>query len=95
MEEVHQSFADWVTQVVRVYKGIPGVELEYTVGPISIMCVCSLCGLSLLDEQYFIDYVGMVLEKRSLAGSLPILARTKSGTPIAMDGKCSGESKTN
>ena len=36
VEEVHQSFADWITQVVRVYKGIPGVELEYTVGPIPI-----------------------------------------------------------
>ena len=39
VEEVHQYFTEWITQVVRVYKGIPGVELEYTVGPIPIKCV--------------------------------------------------------
>ena len=42
VEEVHQSFADWITQVVRVYRGLPGVELEYTVGPIPIMCVFTM-----------------------------------------------------
>ena len=93
MEEVHQYFADWITQVVRVYKGIPGVELEYTVGPIPITCVCSLFGLSLLVELYFIGNVGMVSEKKSLADSLPTLAQTKLGILIAMDEKCSGESK--
>ena len=36
VEEVHQSFTDWITQVVRVYKGIPGVEFAYTVGPIPV-----------------------------------------------------------
>ena len=48
VEEVHQYFADWITQVVRVYKGIPGAELEYTVGPIPITYVCMyVCELDL------------------------------------------------
>lgn len=34
--EVHQSFSNWVTQVFRLTRGQPYVELEYTVGPIPI-----------------------------------------------------------
>lgn len=34
VEEVHQTFNDWVSQVVRVYKGQSHIEFEWLVGPI-------------------------------------------------------------
>jgi lysosomal alpha-mannosidase len=34
--EVHQAFAPWISQVVRLYKGQPAIEVEFTVGPIPI-----------------------------------------------------------
>lgn len=36
VDEVHQKFNDWVSQVVRVYKKERFVEFEYLVGPIDI-----------------------------------------------------------
>ena len=36
VQEVYQKFADWAYQVVRLYKGKPYVEAEWTVGPIPI-----------------------------------------------------------
>ena len=36
VQEVHQKFSDWATQVVRVYKGQGGVEIEWTVGPVPV-----------------------------------------------------------
>ncbi|XP_036321214.1 lysosomal alpha-mannosidase isoform X2 [Rhagoletis pomonella] len=36
VEEVHQSFNDWVSQVVRVYREQPYAELEWLVGPIPV-----------------------------------------------------------
>ena len=33
-EEAHIAFADWATVVVRLSKGLPRLEVEYTVGPI-------------------------------------------------------------
>lgn len=34
--EVHQTFSDWATHVVRLTKGSPYVEVEWTAGPIPI-----------------------------------------------------------
>ncbi|XP_078660424.1 lysosomal alpha-mannosidase-like isoform X1 [Branchiostoma floridae x Branchiostoma belcheri] len=34
VQEVHQVFNDWVTQVIRLYAGQRHAELEWTVGPI-------------------------------------------------------------
>ncbi|XP_078576535.1 lysosomal alpha-mannosidase-like [Branchiostoma floridae x Branchiostoma japonicum] len=34
VQEVHQVFSDWVTQVIRLYAGQRHAELEWTVGPI-------------------------------------------------------------
>lgn len=34
VEEAHIAFADWATVVVRLVRGLPRVEVEYTVGPI-------------------------------------------------------------
>lgn len=36
VEEVHQVFNDWVSQVIRVYKGQSHVEFEWLAGPIPI-----------------------------------------------------------
>ncbi|XP_049857125.1 lysosomal alpha-mannosidase-like isoform X1 [Schistocerca gregaria] len=36
VDEVHQVFSDWISQVVRVYKGENHAELEWMVGPIPI-----------------------------------------------------------
>lgn len=36
VQEVHQQFQPWLSQVVRLYKGQPYIELEWTVGPIPI-----------------------------------------------------------
>ncbi|XP_054741908.1 lysosomal alpha-mannosidase isoform X2 [Anastrepha obliqua] len=36
VEEVHQSFNDWISQVVRVYRQQPYAEFEWLVGPIPV-----------------------------------------------------------
>lgn len=36
VDEVHQTFSDWVTQVVRIYKTLRHVEFEWMVGPIEV-----------------------------------------------------------
>lgn len=36
MQEVHQNFSSWCSQVVRLHAGQPYVELEWTVGPIPV-----------------------------------------------------------
>lgn len=36
VDEVHQIFNDWISQVVRVYKTLRHIELEWLVGPINI-----------------------------------------------------------
>lgn len=34
VKEVHQSFNEWISQVVRIYEGVNRVEFEWLVGPI-------------------------------------------------------------
>ncbi|KAH9502489.1 Lysosomal alpha-mannosidase [Bulinus truncatus] len=34
VQEVHQTFSPWVSQVIRLYKGAKYVEFQWTVGPI-------------------------------------------------------------
>ena len=36
MQEIHQVFAPWLTQTVRLYANKPYAEFEYTVGPIKM-----------------------------------------------------------
>lgn len=36
VDEVHQIFSDWVSQVVRIYKTVRHIEFEWLVGPIDI-----------------------------------------------------------
>jgi alpha-mannosidase len=36
VEEVHQSFAPWLSQVIRIYKDSAYAEVQFTVGPIPI-----------------------------------------------------------
>ena len=34
VSEVHAKYGDWVSQITRVKKGSPYVEIEWTVGPV-------------------------------------------------------------
>jgi len=34
VSEVHAQYGDWVSQVTRVKKGSPYVEIEWVVGPV-------------------------------------------------------------
>lgn len=36
VQEVHQNFSAWCSQVVRLYPGQRHLELEWTVGPIPV-----------------------------------------------------------
>lgn len=36
VQEVHQNFSAWCSQVVRLYPGRRHLELEWTVGPIPV-----------------------------------------------------------
>ncbi|XP_049765840.1 lysosomal alpha-mannosidase-like [Schistocerca cancellata] len=36
VEEVHQEFTDWISQVIRVYKDTNHIEFEWLVGPIPV-----------------------------------------------------------
>ena len=45
VQEVHQTFNEWASQVVRLYAGADHVEIEWTVGPIPVAWV-SRVGLS-------------------------------------------------
>ena len=36
VQEVHQQFTDWASQVVRIYKGRQDIEIEWTIGPIPV-----------------------------------------------------------
>lgn len=37
VDEVHQSFNSWITQVIRVYKNENYIEFDWLVGPIEIL----------------------------------------------------------
>lgn len=36
VEEVHQVYNDWVSQVIRAYQGENHLEFEWLVGPIPV-----------------------------------------------------------
>ena len=36
MEEVHQVFNGWITQVVRVYRQLNSIEFDWQIGPIPL-----------------------------------------------------------
>jgi len=36
VQEVHQQFGPWASQVIRLYDGEKHVEMEWTVGPINV-----------------------------------------------------------
>lgn len=37
VDEVHQTFNSWITQVIRVYKNESYIEFDWLVGPIEIL----------------------------------------------------------
>lgn len=37
VDEVHQSFNSWITQIIRVYKNESYIEFDWLVGPIEIL----------------------------------------------------------
>lgn len=36
VDEVHQTYSDWVSQIIRIYKGEGTIEFNWLVGPIPI-----------------------------------------------------------
>ena len=36
VQEVHQQFSDWASQIVRIYKGHADIEIEWTIGSIPV-----------------------------------------------------------
>lgn len=36
VQEVHQYYDSWVTQVIRIYRGQEHVEFDWVVGPIPV-----------------------------------------------------------
>ena len=36
VQEIHQTYNSWVSQVIRLYKGQEHVELDWVVGPIPV-----------------------------------------------------------
>ncbi|XP_035231456.1 lysosomal alpha-mannosidase-like isoform X2 [Stegodyphus dumicola] len=36
VEEIHQYYAPWISQIIRVYKGKKHVEFDYVIGPIPV-----------------------------------------------------------
>lgn len=36
VQEVHQYHNEWIGQVIRLYKGVDHIELDWVVGPIPI-----------------------------------------------------------
>lgn len=36
LEEIHQQFNSWITQVIRIYKNEKYIEFDWIVGPIDI-----------------------------------------------------------
>jgi lysosomal alpha-mannosidase len=36
VQEVHQQFSDWASQIVRIYKGQTDIEIEWTIGSIPV-----------------------------------------------------------
>lgn len=36
MEEIHQQFRPWITQVIRLYRDYEYIEFDWVVGPIPI-----------------------------------------------------------
>lgn len=39
VEEIHQTYNKWLTQVIRVYKQQDFAEFQWVVGPIPVQCV--------------------------------------------------------
>lgn len=35
-DEVHETYSDWVSQIIRVYKDEPFIEFNWLVGPIPL-----------------------------------------------------------
>ena len=70
VEEVHQQFNEWISQVVRVYKNEKFVELEWLVGPIPIddeigKEIVSRFNASLVTNgEFFTDSNGREMIKR-------------------------------
>ena len=70
VQEVRQTFADWATQVIRLYEGADYAEFEYTVGPIPYQDglgkeIISIFKSDLMtDREYYTDANGREMQKR-------------------------------
>ncbi|GAB1293420.1 Lysosomal alpha-mannosidase [Apodemus speciosus] len=70
VQEVHQNFSAWCSQVIRLYKGQRHLELEWTVGPIPVNDYWGKEVISRFDTpmktkgQFFTDSNGREILKR-------------------------------
>nr|BAE42288.1 unnamed protein product [Mus musculus] len=70
VQEVHQNFSAWCSQVIRLYKGQRHLELEWTVGPIPVRDDWGKEVISRFDTpmktkgQFFTDSNGREILKR-------------------------------
>lgn len=65
MQEVHQTYNTWVSQVIRIYQGEEHVEFDWVVGPIPVGYLSERNRVRLLIERYdFRDGIGKEIISR-------------------------------
>lgn len=62
VDEVHQEWGPWVSQVVRLYAGSSNLEMEWLVGPIPVRSVSEPTSIPSLLPLFYLFIYGIDLE---------------------------------
>ncbi|KAG7295686.1 hypothetical protein JYU34_021969 [Plutella xylostella] len=70
VKEIRQRFSDWVSQVIRLYRGEEFVELEWVIGPVPLGTdlgkeVVSRFSTNISSQEFFTDSNGRQMLRRS------------------------------
>ncbi|XP_048487906.1 lysosomal alpha-mannosidase [Plutella xylostella] len=70
VKEIRQRFSDWVSQVIRLYRGEEFVELEWVIGPVPLGTdlgkeVVSRFSTNISSQEFFTDSNGRQMMRRS------------------------------